>query len=133
MDRIIFYLGGPCIRFHKFYQGDDDRAPHTHPWNFVTFPLASYVELVEEYAADRETWNRRYQIVKRFNFHYRPASHRHVVIGRTTEGELHLGGKVFNAYRMKKPFWTIVLAGHRKQSWGFYPTPEQFVYWRDWK
>lgn len=111
LDRWIAHLLGWTLRVHKFYRGDDDRAPHTHPWFFITFPLSDY----EEDVYDRGVFVRR-NTVKAFRLHYRPAEYEHVVIGRRD-------GK-------PKPFYSLVLSGSNANSWGFYPVPGLFVYWR---
>lgn len=116
LDRYIAYIGGPTLRLHKFYRGDDDRAPHTHPWRFWTFPLADYWERV--WASDNGRYLGRF-VVKAWRFHSRPANYRHVVEGR--------------ADRKTGPFWTFVTTGSRKHEWGFYPEPNKFVPWREWK
>ena len=32
LDRRMLWLGPIKIRIHTFYSGDDDSAPHDHPW-----------------------------------------------------------------------------------------------------
>lgn len=124
LDRWIFYVGGPCIRLHRFWRGDDDRAVHDHPWTFWTFPLADYTEMVENESPEFNQrirdwgWWRHLHLVKAWRLHKRPAKYRHLVVGR--------------ADKQKKPFWTIVFAAHRSNKWGFWPTPYTFVYWRNW-
>lgn len=114
LDRFILYLGGPCLRLHRFWRGDDDRAVHDHPWTFWTFPLTDYVEV---YWAPRAQHMRK-RIVMRWKWHKREAEFRHFVIGRAD-------GK-------KKPFWTIVIATEVKRDWGFWPEPRKFIYWKEW-
>lgn len=131
LDRFIAYCAGGTVRLHRFWRGDDDRAPHDHPWWFVTFPFASYIERYWERVefvsydifADCEytqvAWTERTRVVKAWRFHFRPARFRHIVVRRED-------GK-------DKPFWTLVITGMSKNKWGFYPDPETYVYWRDWK
>jgi len=122
LARWIAYLAG-TIRLHRFLRGDDDRAPHDHPWWFITFPFTSYVEKywarVEEERGGVH-WTTCTRIVKAWRFHFRPAEFRHYVIGRAD-------GK-------DKPFWTLCITGYSssKRKWGFWPDPTKFVYWRDW-
>jgi hypothetical protein len=121
LDRYIMYLGGLCVRLHKFWRGDDDRAPHDHPWNFWTFPLASYKEITERdiwWGGHDLEWRREVNVVKAFRLHKRPAKYRHIVIGRADDST--------------KPFWTFVITGKVVNKWGFWPEPWRFVPWRDW-
>jgi hypothetical protein len=112
LDRWILYLGFGCLRLHKFYRGDDNRAPHTHPWKFWTFPLASYLEDV--YDSDGFVGRR---VVRALRIHRREAAFRHIVIGRL---------------KGSKPFWTVVFTGRVVNEWGFWPFPKFFVEWRKW-
>lgn len=131
LERWFMYFLGFTIRLHKFYRGDDDRAPHDHPWAFITFPLTGYWEKVPNYYGDLMP-----QYVAPFRFHYRPAWYQHIVIGanfcRGQRGQIlvHYG----------KPFYTVVLTSRKQRSWGFWPQIDvdstgtircMFVYWRD--
>jgi hypothetical protein len=136
LDRYILYVGGPTLRLHKFWRGDDDRAFHDHPWTFWTFPLTSYVERVStpfmdfKRATARETATSgalytpiearhvSEEIVRAWRLHNRPATYQHIVIGR-------LDGS-------KKPFWTFVISTNYQRRWGFWPRAGEFVPWRDW-
>jgi hypothetical protein len=111
LGRWMVYVAGYSIRLHKFYKGDDMRAPHDHPWPFITIPLCKeYWELVPtEYASCRK-----YNRVRGWRPHYRPAKYRHIVVDPD------------------RPFWTIVLTGRKTNDWGFYPRPTKFVPWREW-
>jgi hypothetical protein len=100
------------LRVHKFWRGDDDRAPHDHPFDFWTFPLRSYTE--KYWDPQAECFKLR--IVERFRWHYRPAEFRHIVIGR----------------KDRKYIWTIVFTCRFKRSWGFWPTPTTFVPAKEW-
>ena len=111
LDRWILYLGG-TLRLHRFHRGDDARAPHSHPWWFVTFPFTSYMEVVHEDGRPVEV-----RMVKAWRFHYRPSNFQHIVMGRD---------------RGTGPFWTIVLTGRALQEWGFYPAPGKFVSYKNW-
>lgn len=111
LGRWILYVGGFTVRLHKFYKGDDQRAPHTHPWAFITFPLCrGYYELVPNTRGDRL-----YNWVRGWWPSYRPATYQHIVVDPPS------------------PFWTIVVTGRKSNSWGFYPKPNRFVPWREWK
>jgi hypothetical protein len=127
LARLILYVAG-TLRLHRFLRGDDDRAPHDHPWWFITFPFTSYVE---KYWWPKMRWNPAIEkfevahwlyaerVVKAWRFHFRPAKFRHFVIGRAD-------GK-------NKPFWTFVITGFATNAWGFWPTPTTFVPWKEWK
>lgn len=127
LDRYIAYVYKCRLRLHKFFRGDDDRAPHDHRWWFITFPFASYTErywvkemrwgtmLPGTYAA----WRAKERVVKAWRFHFRPAEFRHIVLGR--------------ADGSTKPFWTFVITGSAERKWGFWPTPTKFVRQEDWK
>lgn len=116
LDRWILYFGRWCLRLHKFWRGDEDRAPHDHPFDFWTFPLTGYAETrYSKTGHERGAWT-----VQPFRWHYRSAEFRHIVRGR--------------ADGLKKPFYTIVVARLRvpKRTWGFYPKNGGFVPWMEW-
>lgn len=119
LDRWILYVAGYTLRLHRFWRGDDDRASHTHPWWFVTFPLAAYYERV--YHNGCYFWGRH---VRAWRFHYRPANFEHYVVERS---QVYAGGPEAGSW------WTIVLTGRKVDTWGFYPEPGKFVNWKDWK
>lgn len=110
LERWIAYGFGLSFRIHKFYRGDDDRAPHDHPWWFVTFPLRTYEEVV----AERSVLI--HKTVRAWRPHFRPATYRHIV-------KMPPGAA---------PFYTIVISGQRSRSWGFWPSDKTFVYYKDW-
>lgn len=123
LDRWILYLGPINLRLHKFYRGDDDRAPHNHPWWFITFPLTDYYEKVPNLTWPRQMSTR---LVQRFRFHFRGISFKHIVMGRSMD-------RTDN-----RPFYTLVIAGNKSQDWGFWPYEVErddrvFVYYRKWK
>lgn len=132
MVRYICYLGPIGLRLHQFHSGDDDSAPHTHPWPFVTFPLHSYVEQLY-----KEGVFQRFNVVKKFRFHYRPAKHEHIVKGPmwsfAGRDVYYEGAPIYSDATGFEPFWTIVITGPKANSWGFYPEPGKFVYWREYK
>ncbi len=112
LNRFICYLWGWTVRLHKFYRGDDDRASHTHPFWYITFPFKSYVEKLYCRGEFLD-----YNVVKAWRFHYRPVDYEHIVVGR--------------ADGSTEPFWTFVVSSQRLQSWGFYPRRGLFVPWRE--
>lgn len=131
LGRWILYVGGFTLRLHRFFKGDDARAPHDHPWSFWTFPLCDgYAELVP--APDGTLMGR---WVRGWRWNYRPSSYQHIVADPP------------------QPFYTVVVSGRKDRSWGFWPaiswaeamrTPgtlfwahvkvfRKFVPWREWK
>lgn len=123
LERWIVYVNGWTLRLHKFFRGDDDRASHTHPWWFVTFPLTSYTEKVFKQGRLHTT-----RTVRRWRFHYRPADFEHYVVKRFDKYQRDY---VRNQLHGIKPWWTIVLTGPKQDSWGFYPEPGKFINWKD--
>jgi hypothetical protein len=126
LDRWILYVAGYTLRVHRFFRGDDDRASHTHPWWFVTFPLGAYQERV--YRQGVHMWTR---VVEAWRFHYRPAHFEHYVVKgvRLDRSDFESGAWTWS----KKPWWTIVITGVKRDTWGFYPKPGEFVNWKEWK
>lgn len=122
LTRWILYFGFGTLRLHKFWRGDDDRAPHTHPWWFITFPLRSYAEwyFLRGHRIGL-------QVVKRFRFYFRDADYEHIVVCPVKTED---GRNWFNAYP-DRVIYTIVLTGERTNGWGFYPEPDKFVPWRE--
>jgi hypothetical protein len=112
LDRYILYVNGRTVRLHKFYRGDDDRASHTHPFSFITFPLGGYVERVYCRGTFLEE-----RAVRRWRFHFRYAGFEHYVVRGIDSCT----------------FWTFVATGVKTGTWGFYPEPNVFVNWRDWE
>jgi len=121
LTRFVAYAVG-TLRLHKFHRGDDDRAPHDHPWWFITFPFTSYIERVWERYPQQVPgcmeWFSYERVVKAWRFHFRPAKFRHFVIGR--------------ADGSTKPFWTLVITGYARNNWGFWRTPTEFVPHKEW-
>jgi hypothetical protein len=122
------------MRLHKFWRGDDDRAPHDHPFWFITIPLGtSYDELVYEHRTSEfvwtehepwhkytgEVWIPRLNKVRAWRPHFRPANFKHIVLGSSKcDG---------------RPFWTFCIFGFTQPGWGFWPRPNIFVPFTDWE
>lgn len=125
MTRWIAYLGPIGFRLHKFFRGDDDGAPHDHPFWFITIPLGTdYVERV--YGDDdvvfvgggKREWYPSLAFVRAWVPHFRRSSYRHIVIGP-------YGGD-------KPPFWTFCIFGFTDPNWGFWPDPDTKINWKVW-
>jgi len=132
LTRWILYVGFGTLRLHKFWRGDDDRASHTHPWWFITIPFASYGEYLFEKGLVRQQSARWphgpvVRIVRAWRPHFRRATFEHRVIGRLRQEARLLW------YVDPRPFYTLVITGPRTNAWGFYPEPDKFVPWRDYK
>lgn len=65
------------LRLHMFHREDPGEAFHDHPWDFWTFPLVSYVELVLDPATGKTSRH----VVPAFRISFRPAEHAHRVLG----------------------------------------------------
>jgi hypothetical protein len=107
LERWILWFG-LSLRVHRFLESDQDRAPHDHPWWFITFPCTAYDE---HYVVDGVEHSR---TVKPWRLHFRSAHLRHrVEVTRV-------------------PSWTIVLTGLKSKEWGFWENEAEFVHHRDW-
>lgn len=124
MTRWVLYLLWFNLRVHQFFRGDYDRASHTHPWWFITFPLTSYQEWVYEKGQIVES-----RIVQAFRFHWRPSEFEHVVKYALDPLQCPLLGKVWK--RRTKPFWTFVIAGRPGTAWGFWSPDGEFYPYGD--
>lgn len=119
MDRYIAFTPWFTLRAHKIYRGDGETY-HDHPFWFVTFPLASYRERAcIENPRIPDFFKEVTQIVRAWNFHFRPAVYRHSIQGR--------------ADGLATPFWTLVISGPHERTWGFWPNFGTFVPWRQYQ
>lgn len=122
------------LRFHIFHRGDADPDCHDHPWGFWTFPLRSYVEEVLDERQervfrirdgrmvrdDRTYYERRIQVVRAFRLHYRPATHRHRVLGAYGGVSIPLDPhNPVPAYHAIGAIPTIVWREAPSRPWGF--------------
>lgn len=122
------------LRFHIFFRGDQDPDCHDHPWGFWTFPLRSYVEEVltectmTTWRTDpvtitrvedvKTTYSRSLRVVKAFRLHYRPATHRHRVLGAFAGWHDTLNEpQVASSFDRAVP--TIVWRERPSRAWGF--------------
>lgn len=108
-------VGRPML--HWFHRGDEDPAPHDHPWDFWTFPFTGYWEEVLD---EHNCSSMRY--VKPFRLHFRPSTHRHRVIGREIGFSMRPGHKRQGIYHVNRvgPIVTLVWHSTFKQHWGFW-------------
>jgi hypothetical protein len=123
LTRWIMYLGWINLRLHKFYRGDLDRASHTHPWWFITFPFTDYKETLYHHGRPTES-----RVVERFKFHFRRADFEHKV-NYPLKRRVSLNH--FKVWRPStEPFWTFVIAGALFHDWGFYTPDGKFIPWK---
>ncbi|AKC41222.1 TPA_asm: hypothetical protein PROPHIMCPROF_30 [Mycobacterium phage McProf] len=117
------------VYVHQFIHSDDDRAPHDHPWWFVSWVLKGhYFEHTDTGVIRRERWS----------WAFRRAVHRHRV-------ELP-SEPTWNFDRdewQEVPAWTLLITGRRVRQWGFwcptrytvglepYNSAARFVPWQD--
>lgn len=122
----IFSCRWFSIKIHKILLDDFD-CLHDHPWSFRTFILkGGYYEhtpakqILKDKKGDvlykSSTGMNRKRLIKPFTTHYRPANWKHKL-------EM-LKDKKGNP----KPCYTLVIAGRRKQKWGFWKK-DGFVHW----
>jgi hypothetical protein len=125
MRRWILYVAGCTLRLHHIMRPDRDRAPHNHPFWFITFPLGEYREVfwispdepprVPDWLRKRLCdggWTDATRWVRAFRPAFRGINFRHRIDS------------------VPRPVWTIVLTGPYNQMWGFFPSPEEFVPYR---
>ena len=114
------------LRFHKFHRGDADPDMHDHPWSFWTFPLTSYVEQTPM----------GFFAVKRFQWHFRPATYAHRVLGPVSEviaNSWPWPTKVLRPPLEQKPIYTIVWMGEKERDWGFFVRKDECLTWVPWR
>lgn len=94
------------VRLHHFYRSDDKRAPHDHPFSFITLVLkGAYFDLGEQMVDHLRPGSLR----------YRPATHRHSVVVDYNDGT-----KFSSRYGRTNGVWTIILTGPMVRRWGFW-------------
>ena len=147
MTRWWFWI----FRIHIFHAPDSDEDLHDHPWAFITFPLQSYVEEVQEVPVlmDRKDWKfgihdtqvhifskeqyakyKKLRIVRALRFHYRPAQHTHRVLGKYIE-TLPSGKIRYDANF--KSLITFVIRFKPTQKWGFWKFRGRTLCWQFWE
>lgn len=91
---------------HKFIRSDEDRATHSHPWNFIVIPLW------QGYLEHNDTGITR--VFPLLGTRFRKAEYRHRV-------ELI----------EDKPSWSLFVRFEERIEWGFWPK-EGFIQWNKW-
>lgn len=144
------------LRLHIFYRGDQDPDCHDHPWDFWTFPLTSYVEEVA-YAnggiirGDGKTecsWQKLRQVVPAWRLTFRPAEHKHRVLGRYSGqvvvpsfgDSFRVGARKANSLPSDRftpivapgRVVTIVWRGPKRRDWGFLKNRDGKWCWVAW-
>lgn len=111
------------LRLHVFYRGDNDPDPHDHPWDFWTFPLCSYVEEVTLTDDPVGQFPTKFNTVRAFRLHFRPATYLHRVLHRSDRIGRRVEGRI------------ITLVWHRPVSrrWGFLKHRDGAWCWEHWK
>ena len=140
-----YWLGR--ARLHVMYRGDLDPDAHDHPWSFWTFPLHSYVEEVwhpDGYGGYRKRW----EVVRAWRLHYRPATYLHRIIGRWsggyTAGFQHFvwddqfiahpkGPMTFVPGVKEGTIVTLVWRGRKERAWGFMKNRAGRWCWQAWR
>lgn len=103
-----------AVYLHFIYKPDDDADPHDHPMNFWSLILrGGYVE--EVYETSRQTRTKRLVGTRRWR-----------------RGSIHrMGtGLAHRISRLDQRTVTLVLAGPKRQEWGFW-TGSGWVPWRE--
>ncbi|KRQ31375.1 hypothetical protein AOT83_04570 [Mycobacteroides sp. H001] len=124
------------VYVHQFIHSDDDRAPHDHPWWFVSWVLKGhYFEHTDTGVIRRERWS----------WAFRRAVHRHIVKldTVTVQDRYEDGSWARSASVQDVPAWTLLITGRRVRQWGFwcptrymvglepYNPAARFVPWQD--
>jgi hypothetical protein len=134
----FFDVFGYSLKLHIILRSDDDRAPHDHPWDFLTLMLqGGYWE--HTFSAVKGETNRTW--VKPWTLRRCRAPHPHrlelveeVPVARPTDPKLQNeiidGFFSPNVRQMFRPAITLVFMWPSKREWGFY-TPGRWVHWRD--
>jgi hypothetical protein len=92
MERWVADFGFFSLRMHHWMYSDDLRAPHDHPWWFLTLCVwGSYVDVSPD-GDDR---------VSVGSVRFRRAEHRHSV-------------------KVERSTWTLLLTGPERRVWGFW-------------
>lgn len=100
------------VMLHHILRPDADRALHDHPWSFASIILrGGYREQLKHDLDQGGVWGKgRYRDVRWFNFKRAEGLHR--------------------ITRLHGDVWSLVLHGPRRRTWGFAPSPNEWIDWR---
>lgn len=104
------------VYVHRILLPDTDRNPHDHPFEFSSLILrGGYIEDVyrRKIPRGRGRWVKQTYVRNLFSYHRHPLSSAHsitTVLPNTT---------------------TLVLAGRRVDTWGFWDEKQGFIDWKD--
>lgn len=87
------------VRVHHWLSADDDRAPHDHPWWFLTLVLRGSYDDMSPVANGSVI---EHDVLRAGSVRLRPALHRHTVV----PGE--------------HGAWTLLITGPAARAWGFW-------------
>ncbi len=140
-----FWIGR--LRLHIFHRGDEDPDPHDHPWDFWTFPFVPYVEEVTVPCGGAIDWNGQVvpdseqymtvtQVVRAWRWNFRPATHRHRVIG-AFDRYVHDDGDASEIALPQttpgKKIVTLIWRSREYRKWGFLKHRDGRWCWVHWK
>lgn len=106
------------LYFHWFHRGDLDRDFHDHPYDFWTFPLRTYHERVLDLTTGEDRWN----VVRRFRWHFRPAEYTHIQLGASRYCQVAItlnSERVPFKNNLGGPTVTFVWRKPTRRPWGF--------------
>jgi len=112
----------PRVYLHRFCRSDEDRAPHDHPWWFISIILRGrYIEMRPEGNHVRRAGS--------VAFRRATDRHRIVLFGNTFEqaGDPETGKGFIQWHVPYKPVWTLFITGPVRRHWGFWCPGEHFV------
>lgn len=102
MYRWLFHTPRFTLRLHHIMRSDLDRELHDHPFDFWTFRLGPYTEVLaakEDEDCDQDGLVYHYR--RRFSLQFVKAEIPHRLI-------------------LKRPVWTLVLSYPKRRAWGYY-------------
>lgn len=99
----------PRIFLYKFLRSDDDRAPHDHPWWFISILLrGTYIEHLNGKIKVRSSPSIAFRTTK--------DQHRIELLWHYVDTE-HYG---YQAGWQAVPTWSIIITGRPVRRWGFW-------------